>query len=95
MKINLLRKNLKRITTFVMVFIMLWNMLDTSMLTVHAAGDRNAYNMGIKTIGYGKTVISKTVQYDGNETLYKVENGVEVHISFCCGDCKHVYPDKK
>ena len=47
----------------------------------------------IKTFGDGKTVISKTVKYDGNETLYKVENGVEVHMSFYCGECEHVYPD--
>jgi len=93
MKLNLLRKNQKRITTFVMVLVMLWSMLDTSMLTAYAKDGHNTYNMGIKTIGDGKTVISNTVKYDGNETLYKVENGVEVHISYLCGDCKHVYPN--
>ncbi|MBE5954794.1 MAG: hypothetical protein E7257_11705, partial [Lachnospiraceae bacterium] len=77
MKLNLLRKNQKRITTFVMVLVMLWSMLDTSMLTAYAKDGHNTYNMGIKTIGDGKTVISNTVKYDGNETLYKVENGVE------------------
>ncbi len=93
MKNNLLRGKLKRMTAFVIVLIMLWSMLDTSMLTAYAKDGHNTYNMGIKTIGDGKTVISNTVKYDGNETLYKVENGVEVHISYYCGDCKHVYPN--
>ncbi len=80
-------------TAFVIVLIMLWSMLDTSMLTAYAKDGHNTYNMGIKTIGDGKTVISNTVKYDGKETLYKVENGVEVHISFYCRDCNHVYPN--
>ncbi|MBO5388702.1 MAG: hypothetical protein J6A59_11280, partial [Lachnospiraceae bacterium] len=93
MKINLLRGKLKRMTAFVIVLIMLWSMLDTSMLTAYAKDGHNTYNMGIKTIGDGKTVISNTVKYDGNQTLYKVENGVKVHISFYCRDCNHVYPN--
>ncbi len=93
MKLTMLRKGLKRIATIAMVLVMLLSMMDTSMLTAYAKDGHNTYNMGIKTIGDGKTVISNTVKYDGKETLYKVENGVEVHISYYCGDCKHVYPN--
>ena len=41
MKNNLLRGKLKRMTAFVIVLIMLWSMLDTSMLTAYASGGDN------------------------------------------------------
>lgn len=97
MKNNLLRGKLKRMTAFVIVLIMLWSMLDTSMLTAYASGgDNTSYeqHMGINTIGGGKTFISNAGAPDSVKKLYATvtEKDLEIYLYCKCLECYEWFP---